>query len=161
MVWRKIWAREWFGEISHSVHTVVWKLRKFTLTLFWQKFRENNVFTKEITKELIWRSIFWWKLILRFPLTLWAWKWRIFTIPLFEIKMIKEKSGLEKNMQLFLSYFGHFYFVRNYELRIKTQDKYYLMLFLSFILFPRVFKCSTFELHLHKLDICSMPSVKC
>ena len=30
-------------------HTV-WKLRKFTLTQFWQKFRETNVLTKEITK---------------------------------------------------------------------------------------------------------------
>ena len=28
------------------------------LTLFWQKFRETNVFTKEITKYLIWRNIF-------------------------------------------------------------------------------------------------------
>ena len=36
----------------------VWKLRKFSLKLFWQKFRESNVFTKEITKELIWRNIF-------------------------------------------------------------------------------------------------------
>ena len=31
---------------------------KFTLPLFWQKFHESNVFTKEITKELIWRNIF-------------------------------------------------------------------------------------------------------
>ena len=30
-------------------HTV-WKLRKITLTHFWQKFRESNGFTKEITK---------------------------------------------------------------------------------------------------------------
>ena len=29
----------------------VWKLRKFTLTHFWQKFRESNGFnTREITK---------------------------------------------------------------------------------------------------------------
>ena len=26
-------------------HCTVWKLRKFTLTLFWQKFCENNAFT--------------------------------------------------------------------------------------------------------------------
>ena len=26
------------------------KLRKFTVTLFWQKFRESNVFTKEIAR---------------------------------------------------------------------------------------------------------------
>ena len=36
----------------------MWKLRKFTFTLFWQKCRENNAFTKWITKELIWRKIF-------------------------------------------------------------------------------------------------------
>ena len=29
-----------------------------TPILFWQKFRENDVFIKEITKELIWRNIF-------------------------------------------------------------------------------------------------------
>ena len=34
----------------------VWKLWKFTLTFFWQKFCENNCFTKDITKELIWRK---------------------------------------------------------------------------------------------------------
>ena len=34
----------------HGSHRTVWKLRKFTLTLFWQKFRESNIFTKEITK---------------------------------------------------------------------------------------------------------------
>ena len=34
-------------------HCVVWKLQKYSLTLFWQKFRESNVFTK----ELIWRNI--------------------------------------------------------------------------------------------------------
>ena len=32
---------------------LVWKLREFSPTHFWQKFRESNVFTKEITKELI------------------------------------------------------------------------------------------------------------
>ena len=36
-----------------NFHSVVWKLLQFSLTHFWQKFRENNVFTKEITKELI------------------------------------------------------------------------------------------------------------
>ena len=34
----------------HSVGPTLWKLRKFTLTKFWQKFRESNGFTKEITK---------------------------------------------------------------------------------------------------------------
>ena len=32
--------------------------RNFSLTLFWQKFRETNIFTKEVTKELISRNIF-------------------------------------------------------------------------------------------------------
>ena len=39
-------------------HTVVWKLQKFTFTLFWQKFRENNAFAKQVTKELISRKDF-------------------------------------------------------------------------------------------------------
>ena len=40
-----------------KTHSTVWKLRKFSLTYFWQKFRQSNGFTKEITKELIWRNI--------------------------------------------------------------------------------------------------------
>ena len=42
----------------HTVYYLftVWKLRKFTLTHFWQKFRETNVFTIEITKELFSRE---------------------------------------------------------------------------------------------------------
>ena len=36
----------------------VWKMLQFSLTHFWQKIREINGFTKEITKELIWRNIF-------------------------------------------------------------------------------------------------------
>ena len=42
------------------------KLEKFTLTIFWQKFRESKVFTK----ELILRNILWWERIYRFC-TLW------------------------------------------------------------------------------------------
>ena len=38
-------------------HTV-WKLWKFTLTLFWQKSRESNGFSKEVTNELISRIIY-------------------------------------------------------------------------------------------------------
>ena len=34
------------------------KLQKLTLMLLWQKFRETYFFTKEISKELIWRNIF-------------------------------------------------------------------------------------------------------
>ena len=37
-----------FREIN--LQYTLWKLRKFTLTLFWQKFRQSNVFTKESTK---------------------------------------------------------------------------------------------------------------
>jgi len=36
----------------------VWKLRKFSLTLFLTKFRQSNGFAKEVTKELISRNIF-------------------------------------------------------------------------------------------------------
>ena len=49
-----------------DVHHTVWKLQKFTLITFWQKFRENNVFSNEDTKELISRNIFWWERISRF-----------------------------------------------------------------------------------------------
>ena len=38
----------------------MWKNEKFSLTLFWQKFRESKVFTKEVTKKLISRNIFRW-----------------------------------------------------------------------------------------------------
>ena len=49
--------------ISHldfrtSFNHTVWKLWNFSLTLFRQKFRESNGFTKQITIELIWRNIF-------------------------------------------------------------------------------------------------------
>ena len=30
----------------HCLRVTVWKLRKFAVTLIWQKFRESNVFTK-------------------------------------------------------------------------------------------------------------------
>ena len=128
---------------------------------------------------MIWRNRFLWKLILRFPLTLWVWNGYLQYHSL-KYKMIKRK--IEKNMPFFFffwSYYCHFHFLpqstvptfqcfgnylaewknTNWYHRIST--KYFKMLFLSFILFSRVFNCSTFELHLHKLDICSMPSVKC
>ena len=37
-------------ELIKSQHDTVWKLRKFSVTLFWQNIRENNVFMKEITR---------------------------------------------------------------------------------------------------------------
>ena len=47
-----------FFVFPHCAMCTVWKLQKFSLTHFWQKFRESNGFTKWITKELIWRNIF-------------------------------------------------------------------------------------------------------
>ena len=40
-----------FGKCNAVTEAVctVWKLGKFTFTLFWQKFRENNVFITKIT----------------------------------------------------------------------------------------------------------------
>ena len=57
MVLLKKLLNSWFDEnffqwerIYRFPHcAVVWKLQKFTLTIVWQKFRENNCFTKEIT----------------------------------------------------------------------------------------------------------------
>ena len=58
---QKSWFNEiFFGETKFFVFSTlcvtVWKLQKFSLTPFWQKFRESNCFTKEITKELISRK---------------------------------------------------------------------------------------------------------
>ena len=47
------------------------------LKYFRQKFRESNAFTKEITKELIWRNIFQWEYSSRFS-TLWKRKQYLF-----------------------------------------------------------------------------------
>ena len=52
--------------ITIFTHSAVWKLLRFSLTHFWQKFRESNDFTKELTNEAIWRNIFWWDWIFRF-----------------------------------------------------------------------------------------------
>ena len=43
-------VRENFRNFHTVYHSTVWKLRTFTLTLFWQKFRESNGFTNKITK---------------------------------------------------------------------------------------------------------------
>ena len=52
-------TRNFCGNMWYRNHSVtVWKLREFTLTLFWQKFRESNVFIRGITKESVWRNIF-------------------------------------------------------------------------------------------------------
>ena len=39
----------------------MWIFRKFTLKIFEQNFRENDVIINEITKELVWRKKFQWK----------------------------------------------------------------------------------------------------
>ena len=39
-----------FEFILLTALSTMWKLRNFTLTLFWQKLSESNVFTKEISK---------------------------------------------------------------------------------------------------------------
>ena len=56
--------------IFQSYITTVWILRKFTLTHFWQKIRESNGFTKEVTREMISRNFFQWEWIFRFS-TVW------------------------------------------------------------------------------------------
>ena len=54
----------------------MWKLQKFSLTHFWQKFRESNGFTKEVTKELISRNIFWRERIFRFSTLCYCWNYK-------------------------------------------------------------------------------------
>ena len=83
LIWRKKFRGSEFIIFFHTVekreshcrHTLLWKLLKFTLTIFSQIFRESNTFTKEITKALIWRNIFWWDQSFRFS-TLCAAHWR-------------------------------------------------------------------------------------
>ena len=47
-----------YTQCGNYGNTLLWKLLRLSRTHFWQKFREINGFTKEITKELIWRNIF-------------------------------------------------------------------------------------------------------
>ena len=63
LISRKVWETDNsdFYTVCHDhekYQCTMWKFRKFTLTHFWQKFRESNVFTVEIAKELIWRNFF-------------------------------------------------------------------------------------------------------
>ena len=56
---RNYWQeREYISVISSTHYCTVRKFQKFSLTFFWQKFRESNGLTKENTKELISRDIF-------------------------------------------------------------------------------------------------------
>ena len=43
-------SRNFWGKIMRVFHSQVWKSQKFSLMPFWQKFRETNCFTKEITR---------------------------------------------------------------------------------------------------------------
>ena len=71
------------------------KLRKFTLTLSWQKFRESDGFAKEITNQLIWRIFFQWEdnfhfstlcICVRLPPA--VWKFQNFSLVRFYVKSI-------------------------------------------------------------------------
>ena len=56
MVKFSLWNLQKFHiENQNSLHSV-----EITLTLLWPKFRESNVFAKEITKYLIWRNFCQW-----------------------------------------------------------------------------------------------------
>ena len=71
----------WFHEKLKTNEITVctlWKLRKFTLTHFWQKFRESNVFTY----ELVSRNIFDESESLGFPHNK-KWNLKKFTLTLF------------------------------------------------------------------------------
>ena len=60
LIWRKNFAARVNFSFFHILWSAatVWKSLQFSLTHFWQKFRESKAFTKEINKELIWRNIF-------------------------------------------------------------------------------------------------------
>ena len=44
-------SRNFLSNMYRVLDSIVWKLMRFSLTFFWQKFRENNVFTKEVSKS--------------------------------------------------------------------------------------------------------------
>ena len=60
--------KSWFDEIffGESKFFIFLHCVMEIYCTFWQKFRESNVFSKQITKELIWRNIFLWHRILHF-----------------------------------------------------------------------------------------------
>ena len=53
VVFTKVWQKTNCEREISIVLSALWKLRKFSLTLFSQKIRESNGFAKEITKQLI------------------------------------------------------------------------------------------------------------
>ena len=56
-VWLMLTRRIWFHEIFYSNQKIQGNV-EFTKFSSWQKFRESNVFTKEVTKQSISRNIF-------------------------------------------------------------------------------------------------------
>ena len=54
---------QWISHIS-----TLWEIYCNT---FWQKFRESNIFIKEVTKEFVSRNIFWWESISLFSTLPW------------------------------------------------------------------------------------------
>ena len=57
---RKFFKNSWYKNfVKPQCGSTVWNCN-FSLTLFSHKFRENIVFTKEITKYLIWRNLLQW-----------------------------------------------------------------------------------------------------
>ena len=67
----------------------MWKLRKFTLTLFWQKFRESNGFTKEVTLKLISRNFSFFRAATHA-------EWKLREISLTHIQKFRESNGFTK-----------------------------------------------------------------
>ena len=55
-IFQNSWTKMSWKNFS-PVHSAVWNLWKFSLTLFWQNFRESNIFTKWLAKEMIWRNV--------------------------------------------------------------------------------------------------------
>ena len=49
--WNQICSNWFHVNHLHNLNTV-WLIQKFTLSLFWQKFRESNVFTKELISRI-------------------------------------------------------------------------------------------------------------
>ena len=52
----RIFVKSFFQLFKYHSSSTLWKSWKFTVTHLWQKFRENDVFSKEVTKELIRRK---------------------------------------------------------------------------------------------------------
>ena len=56
-LWNQFTLCNMHVEKYYKPRSTMWKLLRL-VSHFWKKFRESNVFTKEIAKEIIWRNIF-------------------------------------------------------------------------------------------------------